>query len=372
MRTVHESVTRTAERSRIRQRADELTSDLVSNAEKTAAILAWVQNEISVNPALSRTSLENVLRTGRGTLHEAGVLCHMLLNSARVPNELVLTRPRIFGGFDTGFPTTSALMTPVLVLRTDSTQSLAFPYYVGYPAGEYPLELMGLEGLWLKSGRVRKLPPPRSDVRAITRRVRLHLTADSAAHELHLTYDGLSRCEMRRMVRGRDDETVRELLTEQLHKLDESNELISYEIFDMDEYDKPLRAVVHFRNRSPFLDVDNKRVLRFSRFCRPALEWLDTARTQDVVVYMRTKKTDIVEIVGHEGARITVEPNLGEAANDLFTVTSHYEHTQQAHVLTRTVELNETRLPARHIGSVMSDVEAANVFATSVVTLEKM
>jgi hypothetical protein len=353
----------------VRSHAQRLVAGAQGELARAQAIASWVQDHVSVGFGTSADDIAEVVRGGQASFWQAALVCELMLQDAGIPAHLLMTRPRMLGGFDPEFVTTSSLMAPLVIATINGRELAICPYFVAYPVGEYPEEYLGLHGLDLKSKSVRAVPPPLSRRNTILRRVTADLSSDTARHTCRVSYFGNVACERRRLFRVRDEEKTGEYVRSLLSNLGDNNEYLSHSTVNVSTLDEPFTVSIQFRNPALLLQVGEQTVCRLDQLVADCVPGVDAGRTVDVWVETETQYVDEVELCPPKGFSLEVVSRMPNLNNDLFSVQCMHTNHAGTHTLKREVLLSRGMHSIGVVKQLIPQLDEARGFAQSTAML---
>ncbi len=151
-------------RSKIKKLAEEITRGIEGEREQAAAILSYVQNEISnvedghIN--FEAINIHNVLEIKRGDRWSIALVLKEMLESLGFKVSVYVTRSRDWGGFDPEIPSWRQLYFPLVVTNIDGKPQIAYHYEANVGMGEYPINFFDNQAMNLEDGAIVPLPDP--------------------------------------------------------------------------------------------------------------------------------------------------------------------------------------------------------------------
>lgn len=336
--------------------------DLLRRAD---LVCAWVQDNLAVGGGDYGESIQEAVTSGKASFLQAAVICRTMLAEAGLPARLLLTRPALFGGFDSSFVTLGSLMMPLVQTRINERDIAITPYDVAYPAGEYPSGYLGQKALDLDAGKVVDIPAPLSTVNSVVRRVLVNVSSDTATQHLRLTYYGAAACEQRSTLRSEAAGGLDEPLRDVLSAMGESNEFIGGTVQGLHDTREALVLSIAFRNPSAFVTIGGRRVCRLAPFIGDCLRGVDRVREGDMLVRNAVTLLDEVELTG--GDSVSVDARLPAISNAMFTTTCVYNRQFGSHLLKRDTAIRAGYYTIARVRALMPDIERMRTFAMSTV-----
>lgn len=133
-------------------------SQIYKDKELASEILKFVQSNITLkNKPLGELDLDEILEEKSASIWEMAAVLSKMFQFAALSTEVVVTRPKNSGGFDSSFEAPYQLAVPLVTVEVEGDSYLCFPFMPGARLGEYPIWFNNLEGLYL-NGAIDPLP----------------------------------------------------------------------------------------------------------------------------------------------------------------------------------------------------------------------
>jgi len=369
------------------------TSDDLSRASD---ILKWIQNTISIT-GYRRDQLHNILETCRASYLETACLCDKLFNRLGLKSELVFTFHKDDLLLDTTFLFyTDYYIRGFPVVTINNKKYVAYPYLKGYELGEYPTGYTGALCFNVGSEKIFPLPPPLWGKDFISERKIIDLKHSPATFQLILEYKQNSASYYREELLEKNKEEQKKYLETAIKDYKNSNELESFSLENINEYDKPLIVKIKFKNDDIPIPYEKKKIFKLTNFFEDYFEDITPDRTEDVYFHSPATYIDEIEVLKIPGKKITFDIKTEQIGNKsepkvvyfvpnqnsysekpyntvntrLFSVSYMNTETDSSYVFQRKLTVNPTHITKSEISKVYNDCVKINSIKNSSFIIE--
>ncbi|GEM_PF-5724495 len=339
------------------KRARELSQGSPDAPETARRILAWVQDNITFqDDSRDERDPDEVLEEQRGSRWQLATLLSVMYKEAGLENEILLSRPREYGGLDPAAPNPMAVWEPVVAVKAGGREWAACPHLRWFGLGGYPDGLFGMQALSLKAGVVRPLPAPAPDFFSLETKETLSALTPGR-RSLEITLDGIAASQAREVIPSgcASPAACGRILSS--FGFDPAVESCSEE--DSDRRDRPLRLKV--TAKSGFLLVAggrNPRVKVEAAFSRAA--WFyDSARAEPYLLPYELRRKETVTLPrGNAASGADAGLACVERKNAVFEVTCKRSPAEGGLAIVREVVIHPGLYPAAAWSALNGEVAA--------------
>ncbi len=330
--------------------------------QKYAAAFAWVKKNIRLaQRPIGPINIGSILQTGEGNKWEISVLLRELMTLMGDQSDILITRERDLGGFDSGFATPLALTEPFVLLNTANESRVAYLFSEGAALGEYPESFFGLQGLSINTGKPISLPP--SIAPQGNQRFKYTLNAKTSTDQaiLDVELKGFSGYAFRNLLAGLTDVERQEQMQAMLDEGSENFILNSFHLKGVETPNTPLTAHILFHFAEPWVEKKNQRFLSLKTcFNRYYQSW-DSSRTSPISIRLSDTVIEEIRIEGQEKS-LTNAFLCYEIENDLFKQTCYREGEN---LLRRTVLRKPGTFEPLKVKSLLPAIDSLNACRNS-------
>jgi propanediol dehydratase small subunit len=342
---------------KLRKKVRDLTRDLGSDSGKADAVLCWVQDSLSVSDNDSKNiNPDRVIEKREGTIWEITYVLREMLDEINCFSDIIVTRGRHRGGFDSSFVTPITLSLPIVVARCNKKKFVAYPFYRGSKLGEYPASFFDCKGLSLQNGAVEPLPQPPGRTWKCGFAYTLDVTADSISQDLTACFSDYWAYDMRTDLASEKKETVKEYFQKMLTNFGLSNALLSCTVENLDERGTPLIARLAFATPGQYIERKGKKLYKLDHLFGSYFSFYDTSRTSRFTTDMDEMISE--EIVVHKRPRAMAEFHMTCNAmdNPLFRVTCEEQQNEREYRFARNLHIKKSDLSAEQVRLIYPDI----------------
>ena len=234
---------------KIRDKAIGITKTCTTEAEKIDAILAYVQENITVEGDGRNGDYYKVLYSEKGNIFDLVGVTAELLNQLDIPSQFILVHSAEEGYFDPDYFAFEQFDAPAVRIVRDSGDVLLFPYIKRLPTGFVPPPYQNQVALIMEKGAVQTTLIPRSTSLENSFNETYHLALDDG---------GLVTVTQNVLARGSSAYTIRELMMrlgpdqmenfvrEEMAFSDGEVTVDSFIVNNQDEYNEPLDIDLYY------------------------------------------------------------------------------------------------------------------------------
>ncbi len=170
---------------------------------------------------------------------------------------------------------------------------------------------------------------------------------------------------------GEDKSALTKKFESWLDDYNESNKLISYDIRNLDEYDKPLHVILHFENDDMPVPYENKKILKLNSFYCNYFKDINADRTEDVFLKTATTIIDELEVLKITGKKIAFDMKMENISNGLFKADFSKSTTDSSYIFTRTLTYKPGKLEKKNIFAIIPDITSLNDIKNSSIIISE-
>lgn len=348
----------------IAAKAAQITRGKRNNRTRAAAIVEWVQQNVTCTLAPAKAKVADILHGAPSDMIAVSVVCKQLLKSAGISSHLILTRAHSRGGFDSTMLSYSGCREGFLVVKFDTVEYVVAPAYAGYPIGTYPADFFDLYGLNLDSFKPVKLPAPRWGRYDERSHVTLSLSSDTAVQTMCMSFHDLSMPPVRRRLEQHSGKGRQEVVERMLHRHGDRNTLLSFSLQGLGDYDPALAMTCRFRSNIPLIDAAGAKRFDLSSFFTRIYGDIDSARQEDIVISVPVVHIDTLEIIKESGTQVSLDASAWQCEDSLFSARLSVEHTASSVLLIRDIETRRCVIPRPKIAAIVTDIRALDRAST--------
>jgi hypothetical protein len=365
--------------------------------EQAKTILKWVQDNMALSGE-KHDYFNDITITEKASESQIAVLCHKMFQKAGLKSRLIITGNKGILPIDTSFLfyDFNYLTNPLPVLEINNNKYVAFPFSKGYELGEYPLKYNNTMCLNLKNKHIEGIPAPKWGTEWERNRMVLDISSFPGKYKIFFEYKENSASSYRDTLLGLNKGDLEGEFKDWIQEYTESNKLQSFEIKNLNEYDKPLQVIVHFKNDDTPIPYGNKKIFQLKSFFIDHFEDITADRTEDVFIHDPTTYVDEIEVLKIPGKKIefdikmekpiaTSEPEVihyipsenkasglkyDKISSKLFTVDYHKSETDSSFIFKRILELKPIQVGKKDMKKVYNECVKLNSIKNSSVIIE--
>lgn len=345
---------------RLRKLVDSLAQGKSGKADKAKAAFAWVQKNISHQAGPIRAiNPDRVISAGTGTLWEMAVVMREMFRHLELGTGLLVTRPRSLGGFDPAFVSPIQLAIPLVTVRLDKREHVAFPWARGAALGEYPADYMGIHALSLESGHSASLPEPVL-AKATTRNAFRLGGGEGEPVSATLEMGGYVAFSVRQALQDDGKRDVREAFQKLLTRMGTSNALARCEVAGLDQPGTPVKADLTFTNPDQSTSRKGETQTRLSHLFTAYFQSYDTSRVAGYRSHLEVEHTEEVKVEKSPERSLVANIPCRNQDNKLFAATCSVSETPVEYLFTRTVLIRRAGLTAEEMRGLAGEIADLN------------
>ncbi len=328
--------------------------------KRARSILSWVQDNVTQS-GYTTDRFNDILKTEDASDLQISCLCQKMFQSAGIASSVVITGHKSYYVIDPDFLVHSEYFTTPLVIATINNKTYAaYPLRRGYEFGEYPTSYNGVYCLNLAEKKVHTLPAPKWGT--IWKRKRRVLDLNSFPGKYRFVYEFKqnSASDYRDSFLGEDKSALTKKFESWLDDYNESNKLISYDIINLDTYDKPLHVMLHFQNDEMPIPYGNKKIFKLNSFFYNYFKDVTASRTEDVFLHTTSTLIDEVEVLKMPGKKVTFDMKMDNSANALFKVNFSKSTTDSSYIFCREVTYKPGKIEGKNVPLLVPDITTLN------------
>lgn len=232
-------------RNRVGDKVEEIVDDSMSDAEKFAAIVGWVQQNIEIAFEYDdRTDFDDVLKEEKGNPFLINGLTRLMLEKAGIDAIFLLVHDGSEGYFDEDYIIPGALTDPAVYAKIDGREYVAVPHRKNFPTDLIPREMQGQRAMKIDeegfAGFV-TLPFGDSERNIVNEVFRLDITEEGVIRvEEENRLDGSLAYFIRRLLEEAEGDELEEVMEGMITYEEGEVELDSWDVENGDDYTKPL------------------------------------------------------------------------------------------------------------------------------------
>jgi hypothetical protein len=346
-----------------------IVANLTDTLQMAEEILRWVGRNISLRTsALKPVNVAAAIKAGEGNELETAALLNDMLRAAGLTSELLITRSRDRGGFDTSFVTLMALEKPLVITECGGRRYCSDPCDRYVLFGQYPPEYFSMSGLNLHTKKIEPVPRPRLETYRLNSRLLIRLEP-SAKQQFHLVFSDLSAYQIRKSWNYCTEKCKEWKVRRYIKALDEFNELRRFTITGLDTPSGLVKIDADFfMKRTPVRQSDAS-VFVVRDFIMPLLTAIDGMRTSPFENLFSGEQTDTVEFMKIPGKIMNPDFKYADVRDTLIESTCRQVETDSSYMLIRHAEFKNVRLSASETNALFPDIEKLNKARESVITM---
>lgn len=342
---------------KLERKARDLSLGVSTDSGKADAILRWVQDSISVNNDDSKAiNPDRVIEKREGSIWEVTYVLKRMLGEIDCYSDIIVTRGKHRGGFDSAFVTPITLSLPIVIAECDKKKFVAYPYFRGSKLGEYPASFFGLKGLSLQSGDIKPLPEPPSSAWKCCFSYALGFFADSISQHLTARFSDYWAYDLRTDLVAAKKEDIKEYFQKMLTNFGLSNALLSCSVQNLDERGAPLTVLLSFATPGQIIERKGRKLYKLDHLFGSYFSFYDTTRA----VGFTTDMDEVIseEIVAEKSNKTGVEfhTTCDAVDNALFKVTCEEQRSVGEYRFARTLHIKKSDLSADAMRLIYPDI----------------
>jgi hypothetical protein len=364
------------------------TKDPLKRAKR---ILKWVQDN------MTRTGEEHdlfgeVTKTEKASELQIACLCNTMFKKAGLKSNIVITGHKNEYTIDSTFIVKRDYITvPVPLVQINNKLLVAYPYRRGYELGEYPLSYNGVPCINIKEKKIQPLPTAKWGTIWIRKRRVLNLAKIPGNYKLIYEFKENSANVYRDDFLDSDKSALEGKFENWIKDYKKSNKLKSFEIKNLNEYDKPLQVIVHFENDDSPIPYGDKKIFQLKNFFVDYFEDITPDRKEDVFIHNSGLYIDEIEVLkiwkkkiefdikmkkpttGSEPEVIHYIPSedktsglkYDKISSQLFSVDYHKNETDSSYIFQRILKLNPMQVNKKDLKKLYNDCTLLNSIKNS-------
>jgi hypothetical protein len=350
-------------KSTLKKTASRIMLDKIGDFEKADAILAYVQDHISLDTDkkynLDSINLNHVLRNKCGGWWEIAVLLKELLEAGGFSTHVYVTQPHHYGGFDPDFPSWNFMNIPLIAVKIDDGQLIGWPYERFMGLGEHPFGFHDLHALSLDGGNILALPASIHKTATQTSLATLSTANWESPHKWQFIYRGYYASHIRGKMSERTPEKRKTYFKSLIQDYDKENSLENAELETINRQGEievdlecqeagsktegPQESHYSLRPwfRKYFVDYDNSRKANY---------------TNDMVLVFE----DSVLIKGNDDKQRSYHFECANLDNPLFSTICEKKQTNEGMLLSRKLTIKQADLSPKQMQNIQPDIVSLN------------
>jgi hypothetical protein len=342
---------------KLEKKAAELTRDVADECARADAILCWVQDSISLCDDDSKNiNPDRVIKKREGTIWEITYVLKEMLDKINCFSDIIVTRGKFRGGFDSSFVTPVTLSIPIVIAECDRKKYVAYPFYRGSKLGEYPASFFDCRGVSLQNGAVEPLPPPPGRAWKCDFAYTLDIDSDSISQSLIARFSDYWGYDMRTDLASVKNETIREYFQKMLTNFGLSNALLSCEIENLKERGAPLVARLEFATPGQYIERKGQKLYKLDHLFGSYFSFYDTARTSRFTTDMDEEITEEIVAPKRPGVEARFTMSCAAIDNPLFKVTCEERQNEREYRFSRTLHIKKSDFSAEQMRLMYPDI----------------
>ena len=335
----------------------DLTRDAAGEYAKADAILRWVQDSISISGDDSKNiNPDRVIEKREGSIWEITYVLKEMLDKINCFSDIIVTRGKHRGGFDSSFVTPMTLSIPVVVAVCGKKKFVAYPFYRGSKLGEYPASFFDCKGVSIQNGAVEPLPPPPGRTWKCSFAYTLDVRADSISQSLTARFSDYWAYDMRTDLASVKDETITEYFQKMLTNFGLSNALLSCDIENLGERGTPLTARLTFATPGQYIQRKGQKLYKLDHLFGSYFSFYDTSRTSRFTTAMDEMISEEIVAPKRPGFSARFYMTCTAIDNPLFRVTCEEQQNEREYRFSRTLHIKKSDLSAEQMRLIYPDI----------------
>lgn len=356
----------------IQKLTDSITKGHTKQIDKANIILRWVQDNISLlYGGISAINIDNILKKRSGTVWEISVLTREMFEHIGLKSDILITRSRNYGGFDKEFITPLVLQSPLISVKIDTTEYVAYPFTRGGVLGEFPYSFWNLYGLSVLSKAPKKIPDPISKITELSYNYTIDLedTITEPIHTCSLSISGYGAYYERNNLLTESKELQKEKFQNILSSKGKSNALHSYTVLNLDTYGKALEAKIDFKSPGQVINRANKKILKLGDFFETYYDFYDTSRIENYyfdIEYIYHENITVLK----KNRKVTLNLECLNIDNGLFNSSCKFTDTQNLLLIERKITAKTGDFNREAMKKIYPDILELNKIKNSSLVIE--
>ena len=347
-----------------RDRAEDIVEDVVddsmSDRQKFAAIVGWLQKNIEV-AYLEDADFNDVIKSRKGGPMLINGLARLMLDKVGIDANLILVHPAYDGFFDQDYIVYGTLTDPAIHAKIDGKDLVAVPHRKHYPIDLIPQDMQGQRALKIDEdgfAGFMTIPYGDADHNNVREVYNLSISEEGVitieeVNEL----DGSVAYSVRRMLEDASETEIKELM-EVLVTYDEGEvELDSWEIENQNDYDKPLTVRLSYTIDNLVTVTPEEVIVQTGGLLSPASSTgtkVDSdERVNPIRVYYDEQLEKQVNISYPQNWRLETELPKTKVANKFGSLSAEFEEQGGTTRITLSRTLNRIDAPAEEFGKML-------------------
>jgi hypothetical protein len=353
----------------LKKTVKKVTEDVYEDYARADAIFNWVQENISYKPSsLSAINPDRVIKKEKGNLWEMAVVLREMFEYSGFKTDILVTRSRDRGGFDSRFVTPIVLEVPLVSVWVGEREYLVFPFSNGALLGEYPTAFYDLEALSLNEKQVKKLPIAVSGKPFSTTSVTLDLKDNNPKETLlkmTIVFGGIMAFEMRNFCMVSEKKDIKESFQKRLSAYDVSNQLQDFKLEGLKNRGKPLKAVLTFTNTEQAVSRKGKTQLKLSHVFDSFFETYDTSRVTALYNDREVDYKENLTLLLPKQGKVKKVFECNEQNNPLFMQNCQTDESGGQVVIQRRVTVKKASLSKARMRNIQQEIVMLNAIDKS-------
>ncbi len=350
-------------KSTIKKIASSIIPDKIGAFEKADAILAYVQDKITLDtnkkPNLDNVDLNQVLRAKSGDWWDIAVLLKELLEAGGFSTHVYVTQPHHLGGFDPDFPTWRFLYFPLIAVEINGRQLIGWPYKRFMGLGEYPFSYHDLQALSLDVGNIVPLPASIYKTATQTSFATLLIENWESAHKWQFIYGGYYASYIRAKMSERTPEKRKTYFKSLIRDYDKENNL---ENADLETINRQGELKVSLECQKAGSKTERPKESHYSLrpWFRKYFVDYDDSRKVNYANDMVLVFNDSVLIKGNDDNQRIYHFECVNLDNPLFSTICEEKQTNEGMLLSRKLTIKQADLTPGQMHNIQPDIVSLN------------
>jgi hypothetical protein len=350
-------------KSTVKKTASEIMLNKNGDFEKADAILAYVQDNITLDinkePNLDSVDLNHVLRNKSGGWWDIAVLLKELLEAGGFSTQVYVTQPHHVGGFDPDFPSWNFLYIPLISVKINGGQLIGWPYNRFMGLGEYPFSYHDLHALSLDGGKVLPLPASIHKTATQTSLATLSTGNWESPHKWKFIYRGYYASHIRAKMGERTPEKRKTYFKSLIRDYDKENSL---EHADLETINRQGEIEVNLECQEAGSKTEGPKESHYSLrpWFRKYFVDYDNSRkanyTNDMVLVFK----DSVLVKGNDDRQRSCHFECSNLDNPLFSTICEKKQTNEGLLLSRKLTIKQADLTPGQMQNIQPDIVSLN------------
>lgn len=340
---------------------NQITASASTDFEKVDAILAHVQNKLTISKKYSGelVNAQAILEKGKGNPYEIVFTLDQILKEAGYDSRVFMTRSRTRGGFDAEIPSYRFMSTPLVAVKINGTTSIAYPFVTGIELGAYPFSYAGLQALDIKTGKIVDLPKSKYDYAQRTSAVTLSLTNWSDPQKWDFSYSAYYGVYIRGRMQKKSPKQRKEYFQKYMKIFGHQNELVSLDIDGLDKRGD-IKISAQCRNPSHKTTLEGESHYALGPWFKKHFTAYDPTRTINYTHDVKVIDEESVLVEKTDKKKVKIDFRCKEIDNDLFNVTCEQTKLGRNTRLVRKLTIKPSDLSPEQMKVIYADIKRLN------------